>query len=195
MKCWKCGNEIAQGHSNCPICGANLGNEIEIQQQIVMPDYSSGLAEGSRGFTDSKKSELDDNGARKKSMFCASVGILLCIIGTFLPFFRIRILWATRTLSLMEGNLQDDGIIIIGAMVIGALFIFLGSKKSRGIRHICLGAFAINITMFDYLTNKNNLAEHDVDHLVTTGAGFYVLLLGGILIFISGLLLMILKKK
>ena len=89
-------------------------------------------------------------------------------------------------MSLMDGNLRNDGLILIAVLVGGVLLILTG-KNSKGIRNFVVGGIVCLIGLVDLFNNKSKLSDGSFI-TVSAGIGFYLLMLGGIAIIASGVL-------
>lgn len=119
--------------------------------------------------------------------FAVMGGSLLCLISVFLPFLSVSL---SESMSLFKDG-EDGVIFLITAIVIIALSM-LRVNTLNIILTLIQGIFAIYETM----SAKSELSDYG--SMVQYGAGFYLLLIGGIVAFVGaiiGLVLHINAKK
>lgn len=129
---------------------------------------------------------LSSSAEPKLSLLVALAGVAVSILALFLPFLKVSIFIASETMSLMDGNLRNDGLILIAVLVGGVLLILTG-KNSKGIRNFVVGGIVCLIGLVDLFNNKSKLSDGSFI-TVSAGIGFYLLMLGGIAIIASGVL-------
>lgn len=124
--------------------------------------------------------------------FAVMGGSLLCLISVFLPFLTVSLFGYSESMSLFKDG-EDGVIFLITAIVIIALSM-LRVNTLNIILTLIQGIFAIYETM----SAKSELSDYDFGSMVQYGAGFYLLLIGGIVAFVGaiiGLVLHINAKK
>ncbi len=122
--------------------------------------------------------------------FAVMGGSLLCLISVFLPFLSVSLFGYSESMSLFKDG-EDGVIFLITAIVIIALSM-LRVNTLNIILTLIQGIFAIYETM----SAKSELSDYG--SMVQYGAGFYLLLIGGIVAFVGaiiGLVLHINAKK
>lgn len=122
--------------------------------------------------------------------FAVMGGSLLCLISVFLPFLTVSLFGYSESMSLFKDG-EDGVIFLITAIVIIALSM-LRVNTLNIILTLIQGIFAIYETM----SAKSELSDYG--SMVQYGAGFYLLLIGGIVAFVGaiiGLVLHINAKK
>ena len=193
MWCSSCGNQIAEGMSACPICGALTGAAGQKPQEGV-PEQPQEIIPGQMFTVDPRyvpapqKETKEDSRAFKRSLGLAGIGTVISVIALFLPFLNFSFLSSfTESLSLMEGKLRNDGMILMAILVGGFLLVAVG-KKSKGIRNIVVGAIVCVVGLID-LTNNMKIADGSFVK-ITPGIGFFLLMIGGVIIVASGVMRM-----
>lgn len=124
--------------------------------------------------------------------FAVMGGSLLCLISVFLPFLTVSLFGYSESMTLFKDG-EDGVIFLITAIVIIALSM-LRVNTLNIILTLIQGIFAIYETM----SAKSELSDYDFGSMVQYGAGFYLLLIGGIVAFVGaiiGLVLHINAKK
>ena len=189
MRCNSCGGEFAGGVNFCPMCGAALPAGTGQQPQEIIPGEMFTI--DPRYAAAPPKETTEDTGSYQKSLFLAAGGTVISIIALFLPFLKFSFLSSfSESLSLMEGKLREDGLILMAILAGGLLLIAVG-KKSKGIRNIVVGAIVCFVGFIDL---TNNMSKSDGSFVkISPGIGFFLLMLGGILIIASGVIRM--KKR
>ena len=122
--------------------------------------------------------------------FAVMGGSLLCLISVFLPFLSVSLFGYSDSMTLFKDG-EDGVIFLITAIVIIALSM-LRVNTLNIILTLIQGIFAIYETM----SAKSELSDYG--SMVQYGAGFYLLLIGGIVAFVGaiiGLVLHINAKK
>lgn len=122
--------------------------------------------------------------------FAVMGGSLLCLISVFLPFLTVSLFGYSESMSLFKDG-EDGVIFLITAIVIIALSM-LRVNTLNIILTLIQGIFAIYETM----SAKSELSDYG--SMVQYGAGFYLLLIGGIVALVGaiiGLVLHINAKK
>ena len=185
MRCNSCGGEFAGGVNFCPMCGATLPAGAGQQQEIIPGEM---FTIDPRYTAAPPKATTEDTGSYKKSLFLAAGGTVISLIALFLPFLKFSLLSSfPESLSLMEGKLRQDGLILMAILAGGLLLIAVG-KKSKGIRNIVVGMIVCIVGLFDLTQNMSKADGSFVE--ISPGIGFFLLMLGGILIIASGVIRM-----
>ena len=218
MNCPTCGATLTDGTTICPTCGAAISqpadfNEMQYQQpqtnynqaQYQQPQANYNQAQYQQpqaNFNQAQYQQPQANynqmpyansaayapaGAKYKRKFNAGHfavmgGSLLCLISVFLPFLTVSLFGYSESMTF---------IFLITAIVIIALSM-LRVNTLNIILTLIQGIFAIYETM----NAKSELSDYG--SMVQYGAGFYLLLIGGIVAFVGaiiGLVLHINAKK
>lgn len=123
----------------------------------------------------------------KLSLIVALAGSVVSFLALFLPFLKISVFYSeSQSLSLMNGNLRTDGL-ILSAILVGGVLLVLTGKNSKGIRNFVVGGIVCFIALVDLFNNKGRLSAGALI-TVSAGIGFYLVMLGGITIIVSGVL-------
>lgn len=223
MNCPTCGATLTDGTTICPTCGAAISqpadfNQMQYQQpqtnynqaQYQQPQANFNQAQYQQpqaNFNQAQYQQPQANynqmpyansaayapaGAKYKRKFNAGHfavmgGSLLCLISVFLPFLSVSLFGYSESMSLFKDG--EDGVIFL----ITALSM-LRVNTLNIILTLIQGIFAIYETM----SAKSELSDYDFGSMVQYGAGFYLLLIGGIVAFVGaiiGLVLHINAKK
>lgn len=200
MNCPTCGATLTDGTTTCPTCGASISqpadfNQMQYQQpqanynQQPYQQYQQPQA----NFNQMPYANSAGAGFKRKfnaGHFAVMGGSLLCLISVFLPFLTVSLFGYSESMSLFKDG-EDGVIFLITAIVIIALSM-LRVNTLNIILTLIQGIFAIYETM----SAKSELSDYG--SMVQYGAGFYLLLIGGIVAFVGaiiGLVLHINAKK
>lgn len=185
MRCNSCGSEFAGGVNFCPMCGATLPAGTGQQPQEIIPGEMFTI---DPRYAAAPKATTEDAVAFKSSLALAGIGTAISAIALFLPFLDFSLSsFFSQSLSLMEGNLREDGLILM-AILVGGLLLIAAGKKSKGIRNIVVGAIVCFVGFIDLTQNMSKVDGSYVK--ISPGIGFFLLMLGGILIIASGVIRM-----
>lgn len=186
MKCKSCGANIRVGAPSCPNCGkatldATVWQRTEKQRSAksVQPAAAS-----------VKKNDA----AFEVSLVVAFEGVLASFVGMFLPFFEIRVFGAVASIPLWSGKFIGEAIVLAVAMVIG-LVCAIAFQNGKGFPLVVTGATVLSITLFDMFYNIKSLEKENLNSIVGKGSGFYLLVIGGILLVNSGMILNVLRTR
>ena len=122
--------------------------------------------------------------------FAVMGGSLLCLISVFLPFLTVSLFGFSESMSLFKDG--DDGIIFLVTAIVIIALSMLRVNTLNIILTLIQGIF----TIYETVSAKSELSDYG--SMVQYGAGFYLLLIGGIVAFagaITGLVLHINAKK
>lgn len=188
MKCKACGTIIPVGAPFCPECGKATLDSISGQntpkqekQQIKSKQSSAPLA-------------MKRDVAREVSLVVAFEGLIASIVGIFLPFFEVRVLGTSASVSLWSGRFRTEAILLMVILVVGWVCVCI-FENGKGFSQVALGTIILAISLFDMFYNMERLKEENLDSLIVKGEGFYLLVLGGILLINSGMILNVLKTR
>lgn len=223
MNCPTCGATLTDGTTTCPTCGASISqpadfNQMQYQQpqanynqqpyqqpqanfnqaQYLQPQANYNQAQYQQpqaNYNQMPYANSAGAGFKRKfnaGHFAVMGGSLLCLISVFLPFLTVSLFGYSESMSLFKDG-EDGVIFLITAIVIIALSM-LRVNTLNIILTLIQGIFAIYETM----SAKSELSDYDFGSMVQYGAGFYLLLIGGIVAFVGaiiGLVLHINAKK
>lgn len=226
MNCPTCGAALTDGTAICPTCGASISqpadfNQMQYQQpqtgynqtQFQQPQTGYDQAQYQQPQTSYNQTQYQQPqtnynqmpyansaayapaGAEFKRKFNAGHfavmgGSLFCLISVFLPFLTVSLFGYSESMSLFKDG-EDGVIFLITAIVVFALSM-LRVNTLNIILTLIQGIFAVYETM----SAKDELSDYG--SMVQYGAGFYLLLIGGIVAFVGaiiGLVLHINAKK
>ena len=219
MNCPTCGTTLTDGTTICPACGASISQPAAFNQmQYQQPQYQQPQAnynqvkyqqpQANYNQVQYQQPQANYNqmpyansaayapaGAEFKRKFNAGHfavmgGSLFCLISVFLPFLTVSLFGYSESMALFKDG-KDGVIFLITAIVIFALSM-LRVNTLNIILTLIQGIFAVYETM----SAKDKLSDYG--SMVQYGAGFYLLLIGGIVAFVGaiiGLVLHINAKK
>lgn len=207
MNCPTCGTTLTDGTTICPACGASISQPAAFNQmQYQQPQYQQPQANYNQVQYQQPQANYNQMpyansaayapaGAEFKRKFNAGHfavmgGSLFCLISVFLPFLTVSLFGYSESMSLFKDG-EDGVIFLITAIVVFALSM-LRVNTLNIILTLIQGIFAVYETM----SAKDELSDYG--SMVQYGAGFYLLLIGGIVAFVGaiiGLALHINAKK
>lgn len=207
MNCPTCGTTLTDGTTICPACGASISqpaafNQIQYQQpQYQQPQANYNQVQYQQPQANYNQMPYANSaayapaGAEFKRKFNAGHfavmgGSLFCLISVFLPFLTVSLFGYSESMTLFKDG-EDGVIFLITAIVVFALSM-LRVNTLNIILTLIQGIFAVYETM----SAKDELSDYG--SMVQYGAGFYLLLIGGIVAFVGaiiGLVLHINAKK
>ena len=207
MNCLTCGTTLTDGTTICPACGASISQPAAFNQmQYQQPQYQQPQANYNQVQYQQPQANYNQMpyansaayapaGAEFKRKFNAGHfavmgGSLFCLISVFLPFLTVSIFGYSESMTLFKDG-EDGVIFLITAIVVFALSM-LRVNTLNIILTLIQGIFAVYETM----SAKDELSDYG--SMVQYGAGFYLLLIGGIVAFVGaiiGLVLHINAKK
>ena len=207
MNCPTCGTTLTDGTTICPACGASISQPAAFNQmQYQQPQYQQPQANYNQVQYQQPQANYNQMpyansaayapaGAEFKRKFNAGHfavmgGSLFCLISVFLPFLTFSLFGYSESMSLFKDG-EDGVIFLITAIVVFALSM-LRVNTLNIILTLIQGIFAVYETM----SAKDELSDYG--SMVQYGAGFYLLLIGGIVAFVGaiiGLVLHINAKK
>ena len=207
MNCPTCGTPLTDGTTICPACGASISQPAAFNQmQYQQPQYQQPQANYNQVQYQQPQANYNQMpyansaayapaGAEFKRKFNAGHfavmgGSLFCLISVFLPFLTVSLFGYSESMSLFKDG-EDGVIFLITAIVVFALSM-LRVNTLNIILTLIQGIFAVYETM----SAKDELSDYG--SMVQYGAGFYLLLIGGIVAFVGaiiGLVLHINAKK
>lgn len=199
MNCPTCGATLTDGTTICPTCGAAISQPADFNQmQYQQPETNFNQAQYQQpqaNYNQMPYANSAGAGFKRKfnaGHFAVMGGSLLCLISVFLTFLTVSLFGYSESMSLFKDG-EDGVIFLITAIVIIALSM-LRVNTLNIILTLIQGIFAIYETM----SAKSELSDYDFGSMVQYGAGFYLLLIGGIVAFVGaiiGLVLHINAKK
>lgn len=165
MFCKKCGNEMPDNSQFCNKCGTS----------VEEPD-----------MVRAEESEVKSTKTNPISRFIDPITIsgiiasLLFLLSDFLPFAKVSLLGTTAEKALLDG-LASDGIFVVGLAVLGIIFSIL--KKPTGITVV--GALSAAFSIYEWVSFKSSFDER-LRPYITNGAGYYLLMIGAVVILAAG---------
>ena len=177
MICPNCKQYVAYGSSFCNYCG------FRFQYQQMYYQQQSVDAKGKNGYV-------------SFGLIFGFVSAFMVLISTFLPYAKISLLTYNESISIV---IYDFGKLILFLTICFAITIAI----KQGIPTTIIGALISMVSiikMFDFEDCVSELVVEDVNvsGFVSKGAGCYMLLIFSILIFISGIILIVenvIKKR
>ena len=176
--CMKCGEKLNENDVFCPKCGAkverNESGQVNFQDQAknTFNDIKSTAAE----FIQNDPSGFSNKFVKQNNL----VGLIACaviLIANFLPFASVGVMGYSQSVSLMDDG--KDGIIFLALSIITAVLIFIKKDTIALITGIITGGLGI----YEIIHTNSQLGVYA--SYVTKGAGYYLLLIGSIVLLAS----------
>ena len=174
MYCKACGEQNPEGVKFCTNCGKSMTEVGEFLNSHSSP------AEAGKA-TAPRRSLLV-----KPNLIAIAAGVMIAI-AVFLPFVKVELFGYEVAGSLMDGT---DGVIFLAVAAIGMLFALLGINIAVAIT----GAVSIVLFLIENSALKDDLYAI-ASKLAVRMTGYYLLLAGCIVMLLSGLVGMLLKKR
>lgn len=207
MNCPTCGTTLTDGTTICPACGASISqpaafNQIQYQQpQYQQPQANYNQVQYQQPQANYNQMPYANSAAyapagtefkRKFNAghFAVMGGSLFCLISVFLPFLTVSLFGYSESMSLFKDG--EDGVIFL----ITAIMVFALSMLRVNTLNIILTLIQGIFAVYETMSAKDELSDYG--SMVQYGAGFYLLLIGGIVAFVGaiiGLVLHINAKK
>lgn len=207
MNCPTCGTTLTDGTTICPACGASISQPAAFNQmQYQQPQYQQPQANYNQVQYQQPQANYNQMpyansaayapaGAEFKRKFNAGHfavmgGSLFCLISVFLPFLTVSLFGYSESMSLFKDG--EDGVIFL----ITAILVFALSMLRVNTLNIILTLIQGIFAVYETMSAKDELSDYG--SMVQYGAGFYLLLIGGIVAFVGaiiGLVLHINAKK
>lgn len=127
---------------------------------------------------DVKKSKLPN--------FIAIIAAIVLALGAFLPYASVSIFGISKSTSLLDGG---DGIFFLVAAVIALIFALF----NLNVGVIIMGVISIGLAVFEAVTFENS--NTDALGLLNKEIGYYLMIIGAIAVFVSGIIGAIIKAK
>ena len=180
--CIKCGQQLNENDMFCPNCGT----KVERKESHHQTDFQN---QARNTFNDIKNTttdfvQNDHSGFMNKFIIQNNVvGLIACVIiliANFLPFISVNASNYSQSVSLMDDG--KDGIIFLVLSIITAVLIFIKKDTLALITGIITSGFGV----YDILDTSYKLSDLGVyASYVTKEAGYYLLLIGAIILFAS----------
>lgn len=122
--------------------------------------------------------------------FAVMGGSLFCLISVFLPFLSVSLFGFKESMSLFKDG--DDGVIFLVAAIVVIVFSLLRVDVLNIILTLIQGGFAV----FEIANANQELGDlGDYSSMVNYEAGYYLLLIGGIVAFVGAIVGFVLRIK
>lgn len=184
--CIKCGQELKPGDAFCPNCGTPVTKKPNTQTQSFAENAAQMQNQAKNTINDIKNTTKDfishdktgfiDKFVKQNNV----VGILAClliIIGCLLPFASVSMLGYSQSVSLLSDG--KDGIIFLVASLVTIVFILIKKDLLSLIAGIITGGLGI----YEIIYTNSQLGEYS--SMVNKGMGYYLLLIGAIILIAS----------
>ncbi|MBR1673819.1 MAG: zinc ribbon domain-containing protein [Eubacterium sp.] len=148
------------------------------------PYYQSGSRNPSIGKADKSSDSL-----RRTAMIVCLIGAILSGVATFMPYIGITIFGTSSSVSIMDNTSYGIENLFWAAM---SLLFCVPKRQKSGTGHIILGAFGIAGCIFNSI-RISNIFEYS--NLVQKQVGFYTLLIGSVMVLVSGIIMRIAYKN
>lgn len=182
--CIKCGQQLKDNDVFCPNCGTPVekNKKMESSDQRIV-DYQDQIFDT---FSEMKNTTVDyfqNDRSGFIDKFIGQnnvVGLLACaliLIANFLPFASVSLYGYSQSVSLMDSG--KDGIIFLVAAIVTIVFIILKNDMLALIAGVITGGLGI----YEILDTNSQLGSYAA--YVDKGAGYYLLLIGAVLLLAS----------
>lgn len=182
--CIKCGQELKENDVFCPQCGTPIQKK---ESDNSFAQNAANMQEQAKSTFQDIKSTTTDFIHNDRSGFVDKfigqnnvVGLLACaliLIGNFLPFASVSLYGYSQSVSLMDSG--KDGIIFLVAAIVTIVLIILKNDLLALIAGIITGGLGI----YEILHTNSQLGSYAA--FVDKGAGYYLLLIGAVLLLAS----------
>lgn len=182
--CIKCGQQLKDNDVFCPNCGTPVEKNKKMEssdQRIVgyqdhIFDTFSEMKNTTVDYFQNDRSGFIDKFIGQNNV----VGLLACaliLIANFLPFASVSLYGYSQSVSLMDSG--KDGIIFLVAAIVTIVFIILKNDMLALIAGVITGGLGI-YEILDTNSQSGSYAAY-----VDKGAGYYLLLIGAVLLLAS----------
>lgn len=132
----------------------------------------------------------------KYTKYIILIGVLLYMIGMFLPYYTISLFGTTASKSLADYN-GPLILIDVALALLVVLFIFKKPSKSNYIGVLIFGLIILGTWIYNSCLNINNVAtDSSYSSLIQKGSGSYMHIIGAIIILLgASIALTSLNKK
>lgn len=211
MNCPVCGAELPNGALYCENCHTRFASPINAIPPTANVSYRCNRcgrrfpsSQGVPSFCPDCGNALTAGRPQQSDKkwtpghFIALGGLLLTFIGTFCPFFTISILGFSRNVVLWDSNMRTDAYILSALLAI-TLLLWIFLTKGIGGCMIISGALSVGFAIAEFFFNRNKLTDvdggdfwgtMDLSGMLNPGIGFYLIVIGGAAVIVSGFLLM-----
>lgn len=189
--CIKCGQELKPDDAFCPNCGTKVTKKTNSQTQ-TFAENAAQMQDQAKNTINDIKNTTKDFISHDKTGFLDKfvkqnnvVGIVACfliIIGCLLPFASVSILGYSQSVSLLSDG--KDGIIFLVAALVTIALILIKKDLLSLIAGIITGGLGI----YEIIYTNSQLGQYS--SMVNKGMGYYLLLIGAIVLIAS----VVLKK-
>lgn len=189
--CIKCGQELKPDDAFCPNCGTKVTKKTNSQTQ-TFAENAAQMQDQAKNTINDIKNTTKDFISHDKTGFLDKfvkqnnvVGIVACfliIIGCLLPFASVSMLGYSQSVSLLSDG--KDGIIFLVAALVTIALILIKKDLLSLIAGIITGGLGI----YEIIYTNSQLGEYS--SMVNKGMGYYLLLIGAIVLIAS----VVLKK-
>lgn len=179
--CMKCGQEINDKDLFCPNCGAKIerSNATTSQFQDQAKNTLNNLKNTASQYVQKDPSGLIQKTTGKMN-YIALAGCALIFLACFLPFASVSMFTISQSVSLMDSG--KDGIVFIALTIVCIVLVFLKKDTLALIAGIITGGLGL----YEIMSVKSQLGAY-VSY-VNMGAGYYLLLIGSI-VLLAGVIL------
>ena len=175
--CMKCGQELHENDVFCPNCGAKVEEKETPNYQEQVKNTFEDIKSTTTQFIQDKDTTGFGNKFIKQNNIIGLLGCIIIVIACFLPFASVSVLSYSQSISLMSDG--KDGIIFLVLSAITAGTILIKKDMIALIAGIITGGLGL-YEIFDTVSSLGAYSSY-----VTKGAGFYLLLIGSIVLLAS----------
>ena len=168
--CRKCGNKIIDNSPFCSKCGAPTKDDV-----VISSTTSKSTADIGR--------------------ILAFVAIGIALVSSFMPFMTYSVFGVTKNYTLWDSEFIM--FTLFGFLLLILAFVSVArKKKTRGKDAIIVGFLFPADMLIEYFYNKARLSDtkllgesYDLSNLLQPGIGFYLVLIGSVMLIVSGFMM------
>ena len=184
--CIKCGQELKADDIFCPNCGTAVEQSTNSQKQSFAQNASQMQSQAKNTLNDIKNTTMDfisnDKSGFvdkfiKQNNVVGIVSCLLIILGCLLPFASVSVFGYSQSVSLLGDG--KDGIIFLIASIITIVMILIKKDLLALIAGLITGGLGI----YEIVYTNDQLGSYS--SMVDKGMGYYLLLIGAIVLIVS----------
>jgi hypothetical protein len=202
MICPNCGESLPDTATMCHTCKIVFATGKPMEETASKPSEKYSNYYGERPYSRVQNSFLKyaDAVERANSLFHTgmSIGMLGGAIGVLALFFPFYSFLNIVTVTLIEEELKYYGLLILLIIALGVVYASR-IKKGKGSGLVLTGFFIIGVDvcvfLLKYFEIQEKLNSKGGGNVVAPAAGFYTLLLSGLLFMTSGIIAKTAYKK
>lgn len=176
--CMKCGQQLDENDVFCPNCGAKVERKENHQSnfQDQAKNTFNDIKSTATDFVQNDHSGFMEKFIKQNNVV-GLIGCAVVLIANFLPFASVSAFGYSQSVSLMDDG--KDGIIFLVLSIVTAVLIFIKNDTLALIAGVITGGIGI----YEIIHTSSQLGVYA--SYVTKGAGYYLLLIGSIVLLAS----------